>query len=662
VFSRILIANRGEIACRIARTARAMGVETVAVFSDADREALHVAVADEAVAIAGKTAAESYLNGDKIIEAARKSGAEAIHPGYGFLAENAGFAEACEAAGLVFIGPPASAIAAMGDKIAAKKIAEEAGVPIIDGHPEPLDDPKQASAIARRLGYPVMLKAAAGGGGKGMRVAANAAEIREGLERARSEARASFGDERVFLEKYIERPRHIEIQILADEFGTIVHLGERECSIQRRHQKVIEEAPSPAVDDQMRAEMGAKAIALARAVGYRSAGTVEFIVDGEGEFHFLEMNTRLQVEHPVTELVAGLDLVEWMLRIAAGEALDFKQDEVKLSGVAMEARLYAEDPYRHDFPSTGRLRRFRPPRDAASELAVVRIDAGVEEGGEISRLYDPMIGKVVVWGPTRRAAIGTLSRTLDEFEIDGVAHNIPLLSAVLEQPRFVEGQLDTGYLGEAFGGGFEGVAPDEERLMRLAGLACCAAIKRESRDRGAAGEPGEVRQSVVIGERRFDFTVKSAGDFFALRQPEETTIEIETGWGPGEKLARVWVGGAEMIVGIDRLTAGFRLRYRGTELVARVLRPEVADLMVLMPPKPTPDVSRLLLCPMPGQVVHIEVGEGELVEYGQPLAIVEAMKMENVLRAERRARVKRLVVEVGAVLAVDEVIMEFEEA
>jgi propionyl-CoA carboxylase alpha chain len=412
----------------------------------------------------------------------------------------------------------------------------------------------------------------------------------------------------------------------------------------------------------MRADMGAKAIALARAVGYRNAGTVEFIVDKEGKFHFLEMNTRLQVEHPVTELVTGLDLVEWMLRIAAGEALGFGQDEVRLDGVAIEARLYAEDPYRHDFPSTGRLRRFHPPHEQASELAVVRIDAGVEEGGEISRLYDPMIGKLIAWGPTREAARGTLLKALDEFEIEGVAHNIPLLSTVLEQERFGEGRLDTGYLTQEFDGGFEGVAPDEERLARLAGLACCTAIKRETRDTQTTDGPSEVRQSVVIGERRFDFTAKSAGDFFALKRPDGAAIEIETGWRPGEQLARMWVGGAEMIVRIDRLTAGFRLRYRGTELVARVLRPEVADLMVHMPPKPTPDVSRLLVCPMPGQVVQIEVAEGEVVEYGQPLAIVEAMKMENVLRAERRARVVRLHVEVGAVLAVDEVIMEFEEA
>ncbi|HUV33091.1 MAG TPA: acetyl/propionyl/methylcrotonyl-CoA carboxylase subunit alpha [Devosiaceae bacterium] len=665
MFSRILIANRGEIACRVIRTAKRMGIETVAVYSDADRDALHVRQADRAVALGGASAAETYLDAKKIIAAAKETGAQAIHPGYGFLSENASFARACAEAGIVFIGPPPEAIEAMGDKIASKKRAVEAGVTTVPGHPEPVEDGAEALKIAETIGYPVMIKASAGGGGKGMRIAHSDADMAEGLERARSEALASFGDDRVLIEKFITDPRHIEIQVMADAHGTVIHLGERECSIQRRHQKVIEEAPSPLLDPETREAMGAQAVALARAVGYQSAGTVEFIADADKNFYFLEMNTRLQVEHPVTELVTGIDLVELMLRVAAGEKLPLAQAEVKHTGWAIESRIYAEDPYRQFLPSTGRLIRFRRPADAAGGHAHVRVDTGVGEGGEISRLYDPMIAKLATWGPTRAAAVAAMQTALDGFEIEGIGHNLRFLSAVMAQERFRAGRLTTGYIAEEFPEGFSGVVPDAETLDRLAALACCAALRLETR--GFAGAPAregplEATRAVIIGNDRWDLSAHAAGDFFSLTRPDGPVLEVETGWRPGDTLAEARIDGHQMIVALTRRTSGFRIRYRGADLNARVLQPRVADLTAHMPVKPPPDLSRFLLCPMPGQVVRLEVGAGEIVEGGQPLAIVEAMKMENVLRAEKRAKVARLNVAVGDVLAVDEVIMEFEEA
>ncbi|MEX0628038.1 MAG: acetyl/propionyl/methylcrotonyl-CoA carboxylase subunit alpha [Cucumibacter sp.] len=665
MFSRILIANRGEIACRVIKTAKRMGVGTVAVYSDADRDSPHVALADQAVRLEGATAAKTYLDGARIIAAAKSSAAEAIHPGYGFLSENAGFARACAKAKLIFIGPPPEAIEAMGDKLASKKLAAEAGVSTVPGHDAPIADAKEAVRIARKIGYPVMIKASAGGGGKGMRIARSDPELREGLERARSEALASFGDDRLLIEKFIENPRHIEIQIIADGHGNVVHLFERECSIQRRHQKVIEEAPSPFLDEATRAAMGAQAKKLAERVGYTSAGTVEFIVDPEKNFYFLEMNTRLQVEHPVTELVTGLDLVELMLRVAAGERLPFSQDEVKVKGSAIECRLYAEDPYRGFLPSTGRLIRFRPPAEVAGPQGTVRVDTGVEEGGEISRLYDPLIAKLSTWGKTRAAAIAAMQAALDRFEVEGIGNNVPFLSAVMGQRRFGAGRLSTLYVEEEFPGGFKGVAPDEATSSRLAALACAAALRIEARGfAGGPARPGQIEgvRAVMIDNRRWDFSAHAAADFFSLKTPDGVAIEVETTWQPGEKLAEARIGGHNLVVRLDRRSSGFRLRHRGADLIAWVLMPRVADLMVHMPVKAPPDLTKYLLCPMPGQVVRIEVGAGEVVEEGQPLALVEAMKMENVLRADRRAKVTKILVAVGAVLAVDEVIMEFETA
>lgn len=664
MFSKILIANRGEIACRIIKTARRMGIATVAVYSDADRDALHVKMADQTVHLGGSDARDSYLDIDRIVAACRESGAVAVHPGYGFLSENAAFAERLRQEGLYFIGPPVKAIEAMGDKIAAKKIAEKAGVSIIPGHMDVVADATEAIKISRKIGYPVMLKASAGGGGKGMRVARSDDDVREGFARAQSEAASSFGDDRIFIEKFIESPRHIEIQILADAQGNCISLGERECSIQRRNQKVIEEAPSPFVDELTRARMGAQAVALATAVNYVNAGTVEFIVDRDRNFYFLEMNTRLQVEHPVTELVTGVDLVEQMLRIANGEALSIRQDEVRISGSAIEARIYAEDPYRNFLPSTGRLKRYRPPVEEASAALVVRNDTGVEEGADVTTWYDPMIAKLVTWAPTRTKAIEGLAVALDQFDLDGVGNNIPFLSTVIDQQRFREGDLSTSYIAEEFPEGFAGATLDDDTLTTLAALACRAAYQLETRGFADAGtlttQYQSAERSVLIGRRRWDFSVPKAGESFVLMTDDGQGLLIEDGWQPGAKLAVTEIDGKTLYVRMDRLTSGFRLRYRGADLVARVLMPHVADLMQYMPEKCPPDMSQFLLCPMPGHVIRLDVAEGDIVEEGQSLAVVEAMKMENVLKAERRARVLRVNVAEGVVLPVDAVIMEFE--
>ena len=647
MFSSLLIANRGEIACRIIRTARRLGIRTIAVYSDADRRALHVQLADEAIHIGPSPARDSYLSIDAVIAACRESGAEAVHPGYGFLSENPKFAEALAAAGIAFVGPPVAAIEAMGDKITSKQLAAAAGVSTVPGHMGLIADAAEAVTIARQIGYPVMIKASAGGGGKGMRIAWNDAEAKEGFARSQSEAANSFGDDRIFIEKFVTEPRHIEIQVLGDQHGNLIHLGERECSIQRRNQKVIEEAPSPFLDAATRAAMGAEAVALARAVGYFSAGTVEFIVDADRNFYFLEMNTRLQVEHPVTELVTGLDLVELMLRVAAGEKLPLTQAEVRLEGWAIESRIYAEDPYRNFLPSTGRLTRYRPPAEEAVQEPFIRVDTGVQEGGEISTFYDPMIAKLCSWARDRSAAIDAMATALDRFEIAGIGHNIPFLAAVMAQPRFREGRLTTGYIEQEFPSGFNGVEPDAESLRDLAAIA------------GAAAGAGKQR-AVLIGDQRWDFAVTTEGEDQVLATPDGATLHLASDWQPGMTRCAARVDDRPYHVQIQRLTSGFRLSWRGADLTAKVLPPHTADLMALMPQKLPPDLSRFLLCPMPGQVVRIDVAEGDIVEDGQPLAIVEAMKMENVLRAEKRTRVAKILVAAGAVLPVDAVIMEFE--
>ena len=655
MFSSLLIANRGEIACRVIRTARKLGIRTIAVYSDADREALHVRMADEAVHIGGSAARDSYLSIDRIVTACKATGAEAVHPGYGFLSENPAFAQALADNGIIFVGPPASAIEAMGDKITSKKLAAAAGVSTVPGHMGLIADADEAVTIARQIGYPVMIKAAAGGGGKGMRIAWNDAEALEGFERSRSEAASSFGDDRIFIEKFVTDPRHIEIQVLGDQHGNIVSLGERECSIQRRNQKVIEEAPSPFLDEATRRAMGEQSVALARAVGYHSAGTVEFVVDRDANFYFLEMNTRLQVEHPVTELVTGLDLVELMLKVAAGEKLPFTQADVRRNGWAIESRIYAEDPYRNFLPSTGRITRYRPPAEVHEEDRCVRLDTGVFEGGEISTHYDPMVAKLVTWGPDRTAAIKAMEDALDRFEIEGVGNNMPFLQAVFGQQRFRDGNLSTGYIAEEFADGFSGVKPDEARRSELSALACFASHQIDKR----AGRPVGAR-AVIVGGDRTDVSSLEAEGGIVLVDPTGEAVTVFSGWQASDRLIEATVNGRAVAARIDRATGGFRLRRRGMDVRAVVLEPRVADLIPLMPVKAAPDLSKFLLCPMPGQVKALLVGEGETVEDGQPLAIVEAMKMENVLKAEKRARVKTVRVKPGSVLAVDEVMMEFE--
>jgi propionyl-CoA carboxylase alpha chain len=661
LFKKILIANRGEIACRIVRTARRMGIATVVVYSDADAEALHVRLADEAVRIGPPPSAESYLKIESIVEACRQSGAEAVHPGYGFLSENPAFARALAKAGIMFIGPPPSAIAAMGDKIESKKLAREAGVSSIPGHLDVVANADSAVAIARGVGYPVMLKASAGGGGKGMRVAASDSEVRDGFRSAASEAKSSFGDDRIFIEKYIEQPRHIEIQVLADNHGNIVHLGERECSIQRRHQKVIEEAPSPFLDPETREAMGNQAIALARAVGYRSAGTVEFIVDQERNFYFLEMNTRLQVEHPVTELVTGLDLVELMIRVAAGEPLPFPQEDIQLAGWAIEGRIYAEDPARNFLPSIGRLVRYRPQTGEG-----VRLDAGVLEGAEISVYYDPLIAKLTVSGADRDAAIDRLSGALDEFYIVGVQHNVSFLAAAVAKPRFRAGALSTNFIAEEFPNGFASpssfVEPDRVILLAAA-LAHRRLRERETMIEGTlVGAQVEIPEDYVIllDGREYPVSVRLDGASYQVEVEGECRVAA-TDWQRGEPLLRVRVEGHVAVVQIEpRPGAAFRLTHRGVVRRAQVLSPRAAKLLALMPERKAQDTSRLLLSPMPGLLSSVIVEHGQEVKAGEPLAIVEAMKMENVLRAERDGRVARIRATPGESLAVDQVILEFD--
>ena len=664
---KILIANRGEIACRVIRTAKKMGIATVAVYSDADRNALHVRQADEAVHIGPAPSSQSYIVIDKILDAIRQTGADAVHPGYGFLSENPAFAEALEKEGVTFIGPPVNAIQAMGDKITSKKLAAEAGVSTVPGHMGLIEDADEAVRISASIGYPVMIKASAGGGGKGMRIAWNDAEAREGFQSSKNEAKSSFGDDRIFIEKFVTEPRHIEIQVLGDKHGNVLYLGERECSIQRRNQKVIEEAPSPFLDEATRRAMGEQAVALAKAVGYHSAGTVEFIVDGSRNFYFLEMNTRLQVEHPVTELVTGIDLVEQMIRVAAGEKLSFGQEDVKLNGWAVESRLYAEDPYRNFLPSIGRLTRYRPPAEGTqADGTVVRNDTGVFEGGEISMYYDPMIAKLCTWAPSRLEAVGAMSDALDDFEVEGIGHNLPFLSAVMEHPRFREGRLTTAFIAEEFPEGFSGVTPDADSARKLATIAAYLNQMLQERAVQITGTIGNHRRVVgrdwvvTLAQRDYPLTVDMSADGIIARFADGATASITGGWVPGQSHARFHVDGITLGVKVDLVGTAIRLRWRGIDVTARVRSPRVAELARLMPVKLPPDTSRMLLCPMPGVITSIVVKQGDTVEAGQTLASVEAMKMENVLKAERRGVVKHIAASAGQSLAVDELIMEFE--
>ncbi len=649
LFDKILIANRGEIACRVIRTCKRLGIKTVAVYSEADADALHVREADEAVLIGPPPSAQSYLLIDKIVDACKKTGAQAVHPGYGFLSEKEAFQKALAEAGIAFIGPNARAIYAMGDKIESKKLALKAGVSTVPGYLAAIPNADEAVKIAQKIGYPVMIKASAGGGGKGMRIAWNDAEAHEGFGSATNEAKASFADDRVFIEKYIEEPRHIEIQLIADGHGNCIYLWERECSIQRRHQKVIEEAPSPFLDAKTRKAMGEQAVALAKAVKYKSAGTVEFIVDKNRKFYFLEMNTRLQVEHPVTELITGLDLVELMIRVAAGERLPFEQKDVKLEGWAVEARLYAEDPFRNFLPSTGRLVKYREPAPGPD----VRVDTGVYEGGEISMFYDPMIAKLCSYGPTRNAAIDRMRRALDEFYVRGVSHNVPFLAALMAHPRFVAGNLTTNFIAEEFKGGFTAAHLPPKDPAMLAAVA--AVVDRIHAHR--SGTPQSERV-VMLNRAPVAVSVSGGGLEFAI-DTDGRRIVIETGWTPGEPLMRATVDQNPVVVQVDALGSGWRLVHEGGQADVLVLTPRQAELYALMPVKAAPDTSKFLLSPMPGLLASLAVSEGQEIKAGEALAVVEAMKMENVLRATRDGTVKTLHAKAGDSLRVDQKIIEF---
>jgi len=653
MFKKILIANRGEIACRVIRSARAMGIGTVAVYSDVDAGALHVREADESVLIGPAAVGESYLKVDNIIAAIRETGADAVHPGYGFLSENAGFADRLATEGIAFIGPSSSAIASMGDKIAAKKVAGEAGVHIIPGYDEAITENDDAAAIAADIGYPVMVKAAAGGGGKGMRVAASPDMLADCISSAIHEASQSFGDGRVFLEKFIEDPRHIEIQILADCHGNVVHLGERECSIQRRHQKIIEESPSPLLDAATREAMGAEACALAKAVNYSSAGTVEFVADQQRNFYFLEMNTRLQVEHPVTEYVTGIDLVEQQIRIAAGEKLSMSQSDIKQTGWSVECRLYAEDPARGFMPSIGRLVRYREPKASAN----VRVDTGVFEGGEISMFYDPMISKLVTYGKERSAAIAEMLTALDNYQVHGISHNLTFLSAILSHPRFAEGSLSTAFIDEEYPGGFAPRAGEAE-LAVLVPVAAAIELRMLMRRAGGTGSavPHDLVVSVDDENHAVSLVENDSGIAVGWAGQEHV---LQSDWRPGNTFFQGRLNGAAVTVQVVRTGTHMRVSWRGAEVTLTVRSPRAAELASRMPKRDPLDLSQFLLSPMPGLVVSIAVKEGEEVQIGQALAVVDAMKMENVLRAERDGVVVAIKVAQGDSLAVDQVIMEF---
>ncbi|MGH1478543.1 MAG: acetyl-CoA carboxylase biotin carboxylase subunit [Geminicoccales bacterium] len=659
MFKKILIANRGEIACRVIRSCQKLGIGSVAVYSEADANALHVRMADEAVFVGPPAAAESYLQIEKIVDACKATGAEAVHPGYGFLSENAAFAEALEAAGIAFIGPPVAAIGAMGDKIESKRLAVEAGVSTVPGHPDPVNDVADAARIAGEIGYPVMIKAAAGGGGKGMRIAFDEGDVKEGLERSQSEARSSFGDDRVFIEKYIQEPRHIEIQVLGDKQGNVIYLGERECSIQRRHQKVIEEAPSPFLDEATRRAMGEQSVALAKAVGYFSAGTVEFIVDKDKNFYFLEMNTRLQVEHPVTELVTGLDLVEQMIGIAAGERLTLDQSDVQLTGWAVEARVYAEDPGRGFLPAIGRLQRYIEPEGEG-----IRVDSGVVEGSEVTMFYDPMLSKLCAYGSDRATAIDRLSTALDGYYVRGPRHNMAFLSALLHHERFRAGNLSTNFIADEFGERFEGVPLSSGAKSGLAALAATLSLTEAKRAAQISGQLTSKKPSIPV-----DWVVSLGEEDVAVQvgsnehghhvEIDGARVDLNLDWQPGKPLARAKVSGREVVVQVDPMIEGYQLTHGGVEVKALVRTKQAADFAARMPKKEKPDLSKWLMSPMPGLIVSIAVTSGEEVKAGQELAVLEAMKMENVLRAEQDGVVETVKVEAGATVAADEILIAF---
>jgi len=670
MFKRILIANRGEIACRVIKTARRMGIQTVAVYSEADRDALHVEMADEAVLIGPPAAAESYLVMEKIIEACRKTGAEAVHPGYGFLSEREAFPRELAKAGIVFIGPNPDAIAAMGDKIESKKAAAKAKVSTVPGYLGVIEDDKHAIKIADEIGYPVMIKASAGGGGKGMRIAHSTTEVAEGFNLAKAEAKASFGDDRVFIEKFIVNPRHIEIQVLGDKHGNVIYLGERECSIQRRNQKVIEEAPSPLLDEATRRKMGEQAVALAKAVSYDSAGTVEFVAGQDKSFYFLEMNTRLQVEHPVTELITGIDLVEQMIRVGAGEKLALAQKDVTLTGWAVESRVYAEDPFRNFLPSIGRLVKYRPPAESSAGGITVRNDTGVQEGGEISIFYDPMIAKLVTHGPSRAAAIEAQAEALDSFYIDGIRHNIPFLSALMLHPRWRSGQLSTGFIAEEFPKGFAVRVPEGEIARRLAAVAAAIDHVLGERKRQISGQMNgravrrEGRRAVWLerDEILLDIARDEAGiavRFIGADGKPGNAHVLASAWVPGDPVWQGTVDGHPLAMQVRPIANGIRLAHQGYEVAVNVFTETEAASARLMPVGVKADTGKKLLCPMPGLVVSIAVAEGQEVKAGETLAVVEAMKMQNVLRAERDGTVKKIHAAAGATLAVDALILEF---
>ncbi len=668
MFKKILIANRGEIACRVIKTARRMGIATVAVYSDADARAPFVQMADEAVHIGPSPASESYLIADKIIAACKATGAEAVHPGYGFLSERTSFAEALAKENIAFIGPPVNAIAAMGDKIESKKLAKEAGVNVVPGFVGEIDDTEHAVRISNEIGYPVMMKASAGGGGKGMRLAYDEKDVREGFEATKREGLNSFGDDRVFIEKFILNPRHIEIQILGDQHGNVLYLNERECSIQRRHQKVVEEAPSPFVTEKMRKAMGEQCVALSKAVGYYSAGTVELIVSGAdptGEsFYFLEMNTRLQVEHPVTEAITGIDLVEQMIRVAAGEKLEMTQDDIKIDGWAIENRVYAEDPYRGFLPSTGRLVRYRTPVPAweGDERGVdgVRVDAGVEEGGEVSIFYDPMIAKLVTWGETRDEAADLQIAALDRFEIEGLGHNIDFVSAIMQHPRFRSGELTTGFIAEEYPEGFHGAETGDHIVRALAAIAGFMASAETDRARRTDGQLGDRLEPPAKWQVTIDGTPHRVKIGEKHIKVEGDHIDIALEYTPGDRLVVAEIDETELAVKVAKTRTGWRMTTRGRIHDVRVLPWHIAPLTQHMIEKIPPDLSKFLICPMPGLLVALHVGEGDKVEAGQPLATVEAMKMENILRAEKTGVVKTVNAAQGDSLAVDAVILEME--
>ncbi len=667
LFEKILIANRGEIACRVIRTAQRLGIKTVAVYSDADASSLHVEMADEAVHIGPAASAESYLVIEKIIAACKETGAQAVHPGFGFLSENSTFVKALDDADIVFIGPPTNAIAAMGDKIESKHLAQASKVSTVPGHMDLIKDAEEAVQISSSIGYPVMIKASAGGGGKGMRVAYNNDEAREGYRSAQNEARTSFGDDRIFIEKFIEEPRHIEIQVIGDKHGNVIHLGERECSIQRRHQKVIEEAPSPFLDEATRAKMGSEAVALGQAVNYHSAGTVEFIVDKDKNFYFLEMNTRIQVEHPVTELITGIDIVEWMIRVAAGEKLALTQDEVKLEGWAIESRVYAEDPLRNFLPSIGRLVRYEAPEsdEEYNGRPVIRVDTGVEEGSEISMFYDPMIAKLCTYGPDRETAIESMRTALDAYYIRGINHNMGFLSAVMSQDRFKEGRLTTNYIAEEFPDGFHGIQASEEENKLLVAVAAVLQTNLSEQTalaahlNGIQGVDIAVELTVFIDRKPHPVVIDLQEDGY-LVSGEDYEAVVRGDWMAHEPVFFAEVNGKETVVQVDRRGPALKLTLSGLTVEALVIESRLAGYNSLMPEKLPPDLSQFLLSPMPGLLVSVAVEEGQAVKAGEELAVVEAMKMENILRAEKDVVISKISAAAGESLVVDQMIIEFE--